>query len=462
MANAMAKTRARRALVVGLGRTGVSVARHLTARGWTVAVTDTRPNPPGLEPLRAVAPDAAVFLGGYSEEALRHADEIVLSPGVALSHPFLREAAAQGLSIVGDVELFAREVRGAVVAVTGSNGKSTVTTLVGLMAERAGRRVKVGGNLGTPALDLLDDEPGAAPTELYVLELSSFQLETTSSLKPAAAVVLNISPDHMDRYADLAAYAAAKARVFRGCAVALVNRADAVVAAMPALGAKRISFGPDAPPGANDWGVVERGTTSFLARGGDALFPVESLLTRGAHNVQNSLAAAALGNAVGLEVEAIGETLREFRGLPHRTEFVAERGGVVWLNDSKGTNVGATLAAIEGLGGPLLLILGGDGKGQDFAPLAEALVGKTRAAVLLGRDAAQIERAIRAAAAAAPGEAPELRRVASIEQAVSTAAELAVDGDTVLLSPACSSLDMFESFEHRGRAFCNAVRRLGA
>ena len=459
MANAKPRPRARRALVVGLGRTGVSVARHLTARGWTVAVTDTRPNPPGLEPLRAVAPDAAVFLGGYSEEALRHADEIVLSPGVALGHPFLRTAAERGLTIVGDIELFAREVRAAVVAVTGSNGKSTVTTLVGLMAERAGRRVKVGGNLGTPALDLLDGEPDAAATELYVLELSSFQLETTHSLRPAAAVVLNLSPDHMDRYADLAAYAAAKARAFQGAAVALVNRADPVVAAMPTPGARRISFGPDAPPGPGDWGVVRRGAAGFLARGAEALFPVDTLLTRGAHNVQNSLAAAALGSAVGLELEAIGETLREFRGLPHRTEFLLERDGVVWLNDSKGTNVGATLAAIEGLGGPLVLILGGDGKGQDFGPLATALVGKTRAAVLLGRDAPALERAIRDAAA---GGAPELRRVSSIEQAVAVAAELAVAGDTVLLSPACSSLDMFEGFEHRGRAFAAAVRRLGA
>ena len=460
MPHAQTLTRARRALVVGLGRTGVSVAGHLTARGWSVAVTDTRPNPPGLEPLRAVAPDAAVFLGGYSEEALRHADEIVLSPGVALNHPFLREAAARGLTIVGDVELFAREVRGAVIAVTGSNGKSTVTTLVGLMAERAGRRVRVGGNLGTPALDLLDHEHGAADTELYVLELSSFQLETTSSLKPAAAVVLNLSADHMDRYADLAAYAAAKARAFQGCAVGLVNRADPIVAAMPSPGAKRISFGPDAPPGPHDWGVVAQAGRSFLARGTEALWPVDTLLTRGAHNVQNSLAAAALASAVGIEADAIGETLREFRGLPHRTEFVADRGDVVWLNDSKGTNVGATLAAIAGLEGPLVLILGGDGKGQDFAPLAAALVGKTRAAVLLGRDAPLLEQAISAAARAAPATAPVLRRASSMEQAVTAAAELAVAGDTVLLSPACSSLDMFESFEHRGRAFSNAVRRL--
>jgi UDP-N-acetylmuramoylalanine--D-glutamate ligase len=461
MAHKLPGTRARRALVVGLGRTGVSVARHLTARGWSVAVTDSRPNPPGLEPLRAVAPDAAVFLGGYSEEALRQADEVVLSPGVALDHPFLRSAAALGLDIVGDIELFAREAKAAVVAVTGSNGKSTVTTLVGLMAERAGRRVKVGGNLGTPALDLLDAE-GEEATELFVLELSSFQLETTRSLRPAAAVVLNLSADHMDRYADLAAYAAAKARVFNGAAVALYNRADPLVAAMAAPGAKRISFGPDAPPAAADWGVIARGGQSFLARGDTTLFPVDSLLTRGAHNVQNSLAAAALGSAVGLEPEALGETLREFRGLPHRTEFVLEHDGVIWLNDSKGTNVGATLAAIEGLGGPLVLILGGDGKGQDFAPLAAALLGKTRAVVLLGRDAPLIEQAIRAAAANATEQAPQLRRVAGMEQAVSVAAGIATDGDTVLLSPACSSLDMFEGFEHRGRAFCNAVRRLGS
>jgi len=439
----------RRALVVGLGRTGVSVARFLAARGWSVAVTDSRPNPPGLEALREGVPDAAVFVGGFSERALDHADEVVLSPGVALSDPFLRAAAARGLPIVGDVELFARHARAPVVAITGSNGKSTVTTLVGMMAERAGRSVRVGGNLGTPALDLI----GAAEPDLYVLELSSFQLETTNSLAAAAATVLNLSPDHLDRYPDLAAYARAKGRVYQGCAVPVVNRADPVAAAL-AGGAPRIGFGPDAPPSDRDWGVAERSGRRWLVRGSEAWFAADELLLRGEHNLQNALAAAALADSVGVPRPAVVETLREFRGLPHRTEFVVEHGGVVYLNDSKGTNVGATLAAIAGLAGPLVVILGGDGKGQDFAPLAVALRGKGRAAVLLGRDAPVLEAALR-------GVLP-LHRVATLEQAVAQAAQLARSGDTVLLSPACSSLDMFESYEHRGRAFAAAARRVAA
>jgi len=443
----------RRALVVGLGRTGVSAARFLTARGWSVAVTDSRAEPPGLEALRATVPDAAVFVGGFSTTALEHADEVVLSPGVALSDPFVRAAAAKGLPIVGDIELFARVTTAPVIGITGSNGKSTVTTLVGQMAERAGRRVKIGGNLGTPALDLLE---GPAP-ELFVLELSSFQLECTRSLRAVAATVLNVSPDHMDRYASLAEYAAAKARVYAGCEVAVLNRADPAVMAMAMAmtdGARRISFGPDAPPDAADWGVGGRGLDAVLFAGGVAVMPVAELKMRGTHNAQNALAALALGTAAGLPRDAMCEALREFTGLPHRTELVADRHGVAWINDSKGTNVGATLAAVAGLDGPLIVILGGDGKGQDFAPLAAALVDKVRAVVLIGRDADAI--------GAALGARIAQHRALTMEQAVELAAEVARPGDTVLLSPACSSLDMFESFEHRGRAFVHAVRRIAA
>jgi UDP-N-acetylmuramoylalanine--D-glutamate ligase len=437
-----------RTLVVGLGKTGASVARFLAARGREVAVTDTRPHPPGLERLLREVPGAAVFVGGFSAVALAHADELVLSPGVALADPFVREALARGLPVVGDVELFAREARAPVVAITGSNGKSTVTTLVGLMAERAGRRVRVGGNLGTPALDLLD----GAPVDAYVLELSSFQLETTRSLRAAAATVLNVSADHMDRYASVAEYAAAKARVYSGCDVAVVNRADPRVAAMPTGAARRASFGPDAPPGEADYGVVARGGAAWLARGATPLVAAGELRVRGSHNLQNALAAIALGEALDLPREAMLATLRDFRGLPHRTELVAEIGGVVYLNDSKGTNVGATLAAVAGLEGPLVVILGGDAKGQDFAPLVDTLLPKTRACVLIGRDAPTIERAL-------GGRLPT-RTVRDMAEAVSAATAAARPGDTVLLSPACSSLDMFESFEHRGRAFADAVRSL--
>jgi UDP-N-acetylmuramoylalanine--D-glutamate ligase len=439
----------RRALVVGLGRTGVSAARFLAARGWSVAVTDSRAEPPGLEPLRAAVPDAAVFVGGFSETALSFADEVVLSPGVPLADPFVLAAAARGLPIVGDVELFARAADAPVIAITGSNGKSTVTTLVGQMAERAGSTARVGGNLGIPALDLLD----GAPPDLFVLELSSFQLECTRSLRAVAACVLNVSADHLDRYASLGDYAAAKARVYDGCHVAVVNRADPLVAAM-AGGGSRVSFGPDAPRRAEDWGVVGAGARAQLAVGGVTVLPVAELRLRGAHNAQNALAALALGEAAGLPRDAMCEALREFTGLPHRTELVAEKGGVAWINDSKGTNVGATLAAVEGLAGPLVLILGGDGKGQDFAPLAAAFAGKVRAAVLIGRDADAIGRALGARIAQ--------RSASNMEQAVEVAASLAQPGDTVLLSPACSSLDMFESFEHRGRAFVHAVRRIAA
>lgn len=437
-----------RTLIVGLGKTGVSCARYLAAHGHEVAVTDSRDQPPGLAALRREVPDAAVFVGGFSEEALARAEQVVLSPGVPLADPYVQRALARGLPVVGDIELFARAARAPVVAVTGSNGKSTVVTIVGLMAERAGRRVRVGANLGTPALDLLaDGEP-----DLYVLELSSFQLETTHSLAPLAAAVLNVSPDHMDRYATFDDYAAAKARIYRGCRIAVLNRDDACVMAMRPAGATAVTFGLGASPADGDYGLLEHAGGEWLARGREPLMPVTALRVRGRHNVANALAALALGEAAGLAREAMIDVLSEFRGLPHRTEWVAEVRGVTWLNDSKATNVGATLAAVAGFATPLVLIAGGDGKGQDFAPLAAALPGRVRAVVLLGRDAPRI--------AAAIGDRVPVKLVTTMEQAVKQAARLAKAGDTVLLSPACSSLDMFENFEQRGRQFAEAVRRL--
>lgn len=442
-----AKKRRIKTLIVGLGKTGLSCARFLAAHGEDVAITDSREHPPGLKDLRALLPDAAVFLGGFSEDALKHADRVVLSPGVAASTPFIAKARSLGLPVMGDVELFAHYARAPVVAITGSNGKSTVTTLVGRMAEKAGRAARVGGNLGTPALDLLKE----AEPELYVLELSSFQLEITDSLKCVSATVLNISPDHMDRYADLDDYAAAKARIFAHCRTAVLNRDDPMVRGMAAGVKARVSFGLDRPAG-GDYGVAGEGAGEWLMRGTEQLMPASVLGMRGRHNLANALAALALGEAAGLTQAAMLEALQEFRGLPHRMEYVASIRDVAYYDDSKGTNLGATLAAVAGVTQPLVLIAGGDAKGQDFTPLAGVLAEKARAAVLLGKDAPLLERAF-------AGKLPT-RRVKDMDAAVQAAAELTRPGDMVLLSPACSSLDMFENFEHRGRVFAAAVRRL--
>lgn len=432
-------------LIVGLGKTGLSCARFLAGHGMEVAVTDSRERPPGLKELRHSLPDTAVFLGGFSEEALRQADQLVVSPGVAVATPFVAKARARGLPVFGDIELFARVVRAPIVGVTGSNGKSTVTTLLGRMAQDAGRDVRIGGNLGTPALDLV----GQAEPQLYVLELSSFQLEVTSSLRCAAATVLNISPDHMDRYATITDYAAAKAHIFAHCGVAVVNRDDPLVGAMPAAGQRQVSFGLQAPCGGN-YGVAAHAGKRWLMHGDERLLAADELRIAGDHNLSNALAALALGEAVGLPIAGMLTTLKEFRGLPHRMEHVAAFKGVTWYDDSKGTNVGATLAAVAGVPGPLILIAGGDGKHQDFKPLADALARKTRALVLIGKDAAAIETAV-------AGRIP-VHHAKNMELAVQFAAALAKPGDRVLLSPACSSLDMFANFEHRGRVFAAAVR----
>jgi len=442
-----ATQRRTRTLIVGLGKTGLSCARFLAAHGEEIAITDSRERPPGLAELRALLPDAAVFLGGFSEDALKRADRLVLSPGVAAGIPFIAKARSLGLPVLGDIELFAHYARAPVVGITGANGKSTVTTLLGVMAEHAGKRAKVGGNLGTPALDLL----GEHEPDLYVLELSSFQLEITDSLPCVAATVLNLSPDHMDRYAGMAEYAAAKARIFRHCRTAVLNREDAWVRDMAANVKHRVSFGLGEPK-AGDYGVIGTGAGEWLARGTERLMPVSVMRLRGCHNLANALAALALGEAAGLPMPAMLTALESFRGLPHRMEYVTTSKGAVWYDDSKGTNVGATLAAVQGVSQPLVLIAGGDGKGQDFMPLADALAGKARAVVLLGKDAELIEKAI-------AGRVP-VQRVKDMDMAVTAAAALARDGDMVLLSPACSSLDMFDNFEHRGRVFAAAARRL--
>lgn len=437
-------------VIVGLGQTGLSCARYLAGHGARIAVADTRTEPPQLEALRRLLPEVPVHLGGLPRSALEATTCIVLSPGVSRHEPAIQRAAAAGVSVIGDIELFAQAVTAPVVAVTGSNGKSSVTTLVGDMARRDGRAVGVGGNLGPPALDLLAG-PGC---ELFVLELSSFQLETTFSLRPAAAVVLNVSPDHMDRYPDLDAYIAAKRRVFAGGGIMVLNLDDPQVAAMREPGRRVIGFTLGAP-GPEDFGVCLHEDAPWLARGDETLLPLAALATGSTHGVANALAAMALGSAVGFSPGAMTAALREFTDLPHRCQLVATRDGVRWYDDSKATNVGAAVAALRGLPGTgaIVLIAGGDGKGADFTPLREAMAERVRAAVLLGRDAERI--------AAVLADGVPVVRVTDMEEAVAAARRLARAGDNVLLSPACASLDMYRNYEERGQRFVEAVLRGG-
>ena len=441
----------KKVLVVGLGKTGLSCARYLSRLGEQVAVTDNRDLPPGLTALRDELPDVALFLGRFETDAFDNAEQIVVSPGVPLQHPLISEARARGVEVIGDIELFARAARAPTLAITGSNGKSTVTTLVGEMARCAGRNVKVGGNLGVPALDLLPADATEGEPDLYVLELSSFQLESTYTLAPRAAVILNISPDHLDRYSGLDDYAKAKQRIYRNAALQVVNRDDAYAARLADPNRPSVGFGLQAPTD-GDYGVAEVGGRSWLMHGNEPLLPIAEIRMAGRHNVSNALAALALGDAMELDRAAMFETLRTFGGLAHRTQWVAEAGGVVWYNDSKGTNIGATLAAVQGMDRPVVLIAGGQGKGADFRLLRDGLEGRLRAAVLIGEDAALIESALQGMTT--------IERTDSMDNAVRAAARLARPGDAVLLSPACASFDMFKGYDHRGDVFADAVRRL--
>ena len=444
------------AVIVGLGRTGLSCARYLHAQGWRIAVTDSRAEPPELESLRALDPAIPLRLDGLDTRLLDDAVCVVASPGVPLTDPFFVEARRRGLEIVGDIELFALAVDAPVVGVTGTNGKSTVTTLVGRMAERAGLRVRVGGNLGVPALDLLTAaQRESPPTELYVVELSSFQLEATSSLDLKAAAVLNVTPDHLDRYPSVDAYAAAKARIFARCDTAVINLDDPLVRAMPRPNQHTLSFSLR-PTMEADYTVAARDSATdwWLMRRGEPLMPVSAMKISGLHNAANALAALALGEALGLPLPVMLTELAAFPGLPHRSQWVADVRGVRYVDDSKGTNVGATLASVAGTNGPLVVIAGGDGKNQDFTPLREAFRGKVRHAILIGRAAPQIAKVLE-------GVCP-VEHCSTMEEAVRTAARVAQPGDTVLLSPACASFDMFRDYAHRGMVFTQAVKELAA
>jgi len=455
------------AVIVGLGRTGFSCARYLHKRGWRVAVTDTRAAPPELARLLALDAGIEVRLGGLDARLLDGALCVVVSPGVSLAEPFFTEARRRGLEIVGDIELFARAADAPVAGITGTNGKSTVTTLLGRMAQRAALKVRVGGNLGEPALDLLDaDDPSvraansaidaaqsAGGADLYVLELSSFQLETTDSLDLVAAAVLNVSADHLDRYGSLEAYAAAKARIFARCDTAVINLDDPLVVRMPRPGQRTLSFSLRATIGA-DYALALQADEWWLTRRGMPLMRVADMKLAGGHNAANALAALALGEALNLPLAAMTAELQNFSGLPHRSQWVAQVRGVTYINDSKGTNVGATLAAVAGMAAPVVLIAGGDGKNQDFAPLGAALRGKLRHAVLIGRAAAEIAQVLKGVCT--------VERCATLEEAVRAASRAAAPGDAVLLSPACASLDMFADYAQRGAVFMQAVRELAA
>lgn len=438
-------------VVIGLGKTGLSCVRYLKRKGYAVSVNDTRLTPPGLVELRNEFPDVDVVLGGLDAELLLRAQEIICSPGVSIQEPAIAAARAAGIAVVGDIDLFCREATAPIVAITGSNAKSTVTTLVGLMAAKAGKRVGVGGNLGTPVLELLD-EPAH---DLYVLELSSFQLETTFALRAAVAVVLNISEDHMDRYTGMVDYHQAKHRIFRNCQRFVFNRDDALTVPLIADTLPRTSFGLSAPD-INNFGVLKVDGKPWLARGREALMAVSELQIFGEHNIANALACLALGEAVALPMQAMLATLREFNGLKHRCQRIALVNGIGWYNDSKGTNVGATLAAINGLGaaidGKLLLIAGGVGKGQDFTPLSAPLARYAKALLLIGEDGPAI-------AAAVDTTVPR-QHCETLADAISQALALATPGDAVLLSPACASFDMFKHYEDRGDQFVSAVHRL--
>jgi len=440
----------RRVLVLGAGDTGLSVAKWVVREGGSVCVADTRDAPPRMKELRG-----DLRSGPLTTALLEGVNLVCISPGLALSEPVVREALARGLPVVGDIELFAWSVRArpgaSVVAVTGTNGKTTVTALTGHLLRSAGVDCEVAGNIGPPVLDALM-KPRATPPALWVLELSSYQLETTWALEPAAAALLNVSEDHLDRYADMDDYAAAKARIFLGSGVQVLNRDDPRSMACALSGRRIVTFGLDPPRGDEHFGIADG---KWLVQGRERILAADQLPIYGRHNAANALAACTLAHAVGAPLEALAAGLRSFRGLPHRLERVALRQGVAWYDDSNGTNVGATIAALAGLSAKTLLIAGGEGKRQDFSPLAPVVAQHARRVFLIGRDAPLIERALRASGV-------PLERCDSLEQAVARAAALAVSGDAVLLSPACASFDMFRDYRHRGEAFAAAVRALGA
>ena len=455
----MNQLRGQSVLVLGLGETGLSLARYLSAQGARVRVADSRSEPPGIATLRRELPQTEVHCGPFADELLQGINRIAISPGVPVAEPFVQRAIARGIPVEGDVELLAQQLATndyrrttKVIAITGANGKTTVTSMVGAMCAAAGLDTQVAGNISPAVLDALrarDQQP-----QVWVLELSSFQLETAYTLDADASAVLNVTEDHLDRYAgSMNAYAAAKARIFRGGGAQIVNREDGRSAAMLVAGRKHWSFGLNAPLNEKDWGITREDAVTWLVQGKQKILRADELKVSGLHNVANALAALALCRALELPLAPLVQALRDFKGLPHRVEKIAQVAGVTYYDDSKGTNVGATEAALKGLGKLAVVILGGDGKGQDFSPLRQAVALHARAAVLIGRDAPLIERALQ-------GCGKPVLNARDMDEAVRIAASNAQFGDAVLMSPACASFDMYRSYLHRAEVFIAAVKKL--
>ncbi len=437
-------------VVVGLGKTGYSVVAFFAARQIPVVVMDTRETTPFVDQVKQSFPQVEVILGGLSEEKMLQADCVVVSPGLPLATQEIQTAIQHGIEVKSDIQVFAEHVKAPIVAITGSNAKSTVTSLVGLMAQDAGLNTAIGGNLGTPALELVNDD-----VQLYVMELSSFQLEATPNLNAKVATVLNISPDHLDRYESYEAYYQSKHVIFNGCEWGVVNLDDDLSTPMMQQPNKIVGFGLGQPKG-DEFGLIEEANKLFLAKGKHKLLDCAELKIKGSHNRSNALAALALGECAGLPMESMLTTLKDFPGLAHRCQWVGQHEGVDYYNDSKGTNVGATLAALEGLGpdiqGDLILMLGGVGKDADFNYLADAVQQYVQHAVVYGQDKNLI--------AGALSHSTQIHMADSFADAFSQAKDLAKSGDAVVLSPACASFDMFNSFEHRGDTFVQLVEAL--
>ncbi len=446
----------RHAIVLGLGMTGLSLAAYLAAEGAHVRVADTRTDPPNAGELAAMLPGVPLVKGPITAETLAGADLIAISPGVPKDQPAIAAAVARGAELVGDIELFARALPPGqkVLAITGSNGKTTVTALVGTLCRAAGLDTVVAGNIGDAVLDVLARRQADGAhrwPDVFVLELSSFQLETTTSLAPVAAAVLNVTENHLDRYADMDAYGAAKARVFAHGGVQVINRDDPRSLAMRIPGRTVESFGASVPSGEGEWGLVLFDRTTWLARGGGLLVPTATLKLVGRHNALNALAALALVSTVARIDREVLDALKSFEGLPHRMQRIAEAGRIVFIDDSKATTVVATQAALDGIERPAVLIAGGDGKGQDFRPLKSSVDADCRAVLLIGRDAGIIARALE-------GTPAHVEMTGTLDAALDRAIALAQPGDAILLSPACASLDQFKSYVERGERFVAGVR----
>jgi UDP-N-acetylmuramoylalanine--D-glutamate ligase len=453
----MTSLRDKKVLVLGLGETGLSLARYLSVQGARLRVADSRIEPPGMTALRSELPQAEVCCGAFSNELLQDIVLVAVSPGVPLADTLVQRAMAEGIPVTSDIELLAQKINSTdsqprVIAITGANGKTTVTSMVGAMCSAAGLDTQVAGNISPAVLDALSQRDNKQP-DVWVLELSSFQLEAEASLNADVAVVLNLTEDHLDRYDDMAAYAAAKARIFHGEGIQLINRDDVRSAAMAMVGRQQISFGLSSPSGEQDWGVVREDETLWLVQGKNKVLRADELQVAGLHNVANALAALALCTALDLPLAPLCAVLRAFAGLPHRMESVADIAGVTYYDDSKATNVGATEAALSGLGKLAVVILGGDGKGQDFFPLKKSIAQYARAVILIGRDALIIEQALQ-------GCGKPLFRASDMDEAVCIASIQSKVGDVVLLSPACASFDMYRDYVHRAEAFVSAVHDL--